>query len=154
MNSNDHGTELQDLSHRDDRPLLDAFRENIFTKSRLEVPTMSTSNEIFSGPDQVHALFYRQSLRWLGTIVYAVFLFITLRIFQIKGNSDPAQEILFNFLKIALSLLMASNLNVSQWVEEEKLSHDSCLCRSASKNLQGFCDGNCEHGLRKVRKWT
>ena len=138
MASDDHGTELNDLSHRDDRRLLCAV----------------SPSETFSGPNQLHALLFWQSLRWLGTVVFVVFLFAMIKIFQNKGNLDPVQKNLFNSLNIALSLALGYNFNVSQWLEEMELSYDLRLCRSASRNPQGFCDGSCEHGLRKVGKET
>lgn len=116
MASDDHGIELHDL---DDRPLLRDVPENPVTdhgrearRSSPEPPASPPPSETFNGPNQLHALLFWQNLRWLGTVVLVVFLFATIKIFQNKGNFDSAQKNLFNFLNIALSLVLGYNFNV------------------------------------------
>ena len=119
MASDDHGIELRYL---DNRPLLREVPENPATdhgqhqqearRSSREPPVSPPLSETFNGPNQLHALLFWQNLRWLGTAVLVVFLFATVKIFQNKGNFDSAQKNLFNFLNIALSLVLGYNFNV------------------------------------------
>ena len=87
---------------------------NLTAASKAPTPTPSVT---FNGPSQLHTLLFWQTLRWLGTIVFVVFLFATIKIFQNKGNIGPVQKNLFNCLNIALSLVLGYNFNVSQWLQ-------------------------------------
>lgn len=70
--------------------------------------------ESFNSLDQVLTLFFKQSVRWLGTAILITLIIASLKIYERKGNFPSGQKDTFNTINIALNIGLSLNFFVSQ----------------------------------------
>jgi hypothetical protein len=80
----------------------------------MSTRTVSDPSVDFDHRKQTLALFKQQSFRWIGTVVFSIFVITTLKIYEDKGNISPGQKATFNVIITALSLGLGLNFFVSQ----------------------------------------
>ncbi len=70
--------------------------------------------QLFSSSQQTRKLFLSQSIRWIGTLIFVIFMLATLKIYQDKDNFSHDQKYAFNTIVTGLSLGLGLNFFVGR----------------------------------------
>lgn len=68
----------------------------------------------FDGACQTRRLLFKRTLRWIGTVIFAALIIVTLKIYEGKGNFSSNQKTVFNTTTVALILGLGLNVFVSR----------------------------------------
>lgn len=77
----------------------------------------SDTTAIFQSSQQTRTLLLKGSVRWLGTAIFIVFVLVTLKIYESKGNITSTQEVNSNAISTALALGLGLNFFVSDSIQ-------------------------------------
>ena len=77
--------------------------------------------QLFNSSQQTRKLFLSQSVRWIGTLIFVVFILATLKVYQDKDNFSHDQKYAFNTIVTGLSLGLALNFFVGQCLASRRL---------------------------------
>lgn len=71
-------------------------------------------------------------VRWLWTLLFAIFIFVVVKIYLAKGNITKSQKATFNLIQTALILAMGLNIFVSDIKSCKIKTYRSCCHRKRS----------------------
>ena len=113
----------------------------LFTSAPI-ASSHGSHEQVFNSNEQTRRLFFRQFVRWLGTVGFVALILVTLKIFESKKNFSHKSKYILNTIFTALSLGLGLNFFVSLNIECEvrPLTNDF-WCRKRSKTLRRSYDG-------------
>ena len=87
---------------------------NPFSKQAAVAHTIPPNLQLFSSSQQTRKLFLSQSIRWIGTLIFVIFMLATLKVYQDKDNFSHEQKYAFNTIVTGLSLGLGLNFFVGR----------------------------------------
>ena len=85
-----------------------------FSKQAVAAQAVPPNLQLFNSNQQTRKLFFSQSIRWIGTLIFVAFMLATLKGYQDKDNFSHDQKYAFNTIVTALSLGLGLNFFVGQ----------------------------------------
>ena len=126
------------------RPLLSTeYMSHAYQRKSTETP--AETDRFFDSTRQLSRLTSKQALRWLVTVMFAVFIIVTLKIYGRKGNFSSREKTIFNTIATALALGLGLNIFVGLLLNAKDVNVQTLmlrLCRSLLKNLRESSDGD------------
>lgn len=100
-------------------------------------PTIPASDQPMEGSIQLREGPKARKLlvRWIWTLVFAIFIFAVAKIYLAKGNITKAQKANYNLIQTALILALGLNLSVSDENICSIRTYYSCRHRKYSRSL-------------------
>ena len=98
------------------RPPYNRLNSNVSGESAPEAnqgETAPRTTKIFDSARQTRTILFKETLRWIGTLIFTALIAVTLRIYEGKRSFPSDQKIGFNVIITALILGCGLNLFVT-----------------------------------------
>lgn len=104
----------------------------------LQPQSATRTTTTFDSARQTRTILFKETLRWIGTVILAALIVITLRIYEGKRNFPSDQKTVFNTIVTALILGCGLNLFVSHDPAIKAPGHSRMVAYYIIGSIQGI----------------